>query len=690
MRYNKSKAGLWWWFDRYFGDNRYIWVQILFILVLIVLLVAFIGLVGSVLSQFNLNDDGSSIFIQSVGLAFGASNLPPGEGQSFPVLWQAVAFLLGAVLFSGVTITFVGNLLGNRQEAYRNGTARYPFSGHVLILGGGEMIDAILKDVCHDPNFCHRHIVIVTQDDVQEERLRLKGWMNDVERCCKVTVLLGRRDNISVLKEVNLEKCVRVYIVGEHPDDDDYDSVNTAAWYAAKKLCEDCGIEGSIPCFLFYEHYSSSRLFHLSDMSRYKSLDTLALNRLESMAQNILVKNSPSDNRYPTLDRDGIGPDSPRTVHLVIYGMSSFATAIAVTAAHICHFPNFLTVEAVGDRKDYREKPDCRTKITFIAPDIKEPMERFTAQYKSLFAMSKVTYNDTVTAPDEDFLDVEWEFVEGNIAEESVRSRLERYYRENMEGHTYLTLAICNDDFYRNIDIVTQYLPDNYHKVVMKEDGSVDFEKTIPVFVYLPDGEGLIQMVRREAISIYRNLFAMGNMAESYSPASLRRMEQGKKVNYLYSVGQNYQGMKPTEIEYCWSQISERGTFLRLSNIYCANHIGVKMRSLGLHLLEVRYGDRVGDDEVELMAVVEHNRWNVERLLMGYSPVAQEAREELKQYERQGDVEKMKTKKGELKKLRADYCHNCIAPYGQLIEDDKVYDKYIIRFMPDVVTNNQN
>ena len=75
-------------------------------------------------------------------------------------------------------------------------------------------------------------------------------------------------------------------------------------------------------------------------------------------------------------------------------------------------------------------------------------------------------------------------------------------------------------------------------------------------------------------------------------------------------------------------------------------------------------------EEIEEMARVEHNRWNVEKLLMGF----RKAREEEDRYSVQGIFEE------ELAKNKKLFIHHDIRPFddlGSIKELDREFSKYI-------------
>lgn len=666
-----------WSFDRVFGDNRKVGWQLLYIVVALTVTVAFVALVGWLLLLAGLvHEHPSDLFSHAVGVVFNFSTFAPQTGDvQFPALWQLVGALLGTVLFSGLTITFVVNFFNNRLAAYRNGTVRYWFGDHVLFLGGGEMAVPMLKQVFQDADLRGRHIVVLTNRDVPQVRQSIIGQLGDAERKMKITFLRGRRDDVDELCSVGVQRAGRLYIVGDDPSADDYDSVSIACWRMARRLCTD---RKAVPCYLLLEHASSMHVFLHNSEAMPSCFDTTVVNRLEAVAQRVLVHNGDDNPAYPALDRDGIGPDCGRTVHLVLYGMTPFACSMATTAAHLCHFPNFVTRNAQGE---YGENLDRRTRITFIAPDIECQRHFLTSRLASLFALSRVTVDGVATVPDEDFLDVEWEFVDGSIADPRVRARLEDYYQANREGRTYLTLALCENEARRNIASAL-YLPEAYHHIELRADGrTVDFERTIPVYVFQPDSAELLNMANSE-VPLYRNIFPIGSLRESYDPSIRRHIREGKRINYIYSQGAQYGGMPDeAEIDAKWTMNYAR----QVSNIYGSNQIGVKLRSIGLGGEALRAGARMPEEAADLMAVVEHNRWNMEKLLVGYSPVEKSQREELKRLEPQGG-EKFEAKKDALKRLRETrFQHYCIAPFCQLTDDVRLYDRIIVQNITDVL-----
>ena len=682
----KALSRLGWYFDRIFGDNKRFWWQIAIILGLVLFLVLFIAGVGWLVSKAGLYTrlGKDSTLIQAIGLAFGASNLPPGESQHFPLWWQTIAFLFGAVLFSGVTITFVGNWLGNRQEAYHNGTVRYWFNDHLLFLGGSRIILPMLEMVADDPELNHLHVVVLTTDEVESVRTDINRTLpRETFKRMKITVLSGDHFDKDALASVYAGNARKIYIVGDYLSGSEHDSENVACWEVTKELCSH---RMHVPCILYFSRASSVHLFHRRDGSLGDCLDTTVINYLESVAQRVFVHNGTEKNEYPALDRNGIGPKSKRTVHLVVTGTTSASFAMATAAAHLCHFPNSVNPQTL------ELDPTRRTKITFISPNIKEEMSFITSHLYSLFKMSHYTYvKDTFEDPHKpddaygDFLDIEWEFLDGHTADNWVKERLKRYYHDCVdEGKTYLTMAFCEKEADRNIAAAV-YLPSEFHRIIYKEDKvTVDYEKTIPLLVFQPKHEEMIHNAHKES-PFYRNVFSFGSTRESYDPSIRQRIKEGKRINHIYNKGLDYQHMT-TDQEELDQEWREKSYLEQVSNIYCANHIGVKLRSMGIDEEALHQRNKIPEKYMDVMAAVEHNRWNIEKLLMGYEAMEQKRRLEIKHYESIGDHKVPKDVNDKLKKLKKEqYVHYCIATFKELLVGSRDYDYLIVRNLTDVL-----
>ena len=111
-------------------------------------------------------------------------------------------------------------------------------------------------------------------------------------------------------------------------------------------------------------------------------------------------------------------------------------------------------------------------------------------------------------------------------------------------------------------------------------------------------------------------------------------------------------------------------TVKKWSNIYNANAIPTKLRSIGYTKEHWDNGKQLSEKQVAILAEVEHNRWNVEELLLGYRPVTKKEQEEIEQ-------------KAALKNKKRDeeYAHYDIRPYYDLRNGSEKYDIALTRHL---------
>lgn len=340
-----------------------------------------------------------------------------------------------------------------------------------------------------------------------------------------------------------------------------------------------------------------------------------------------------SDSGYPRLDREPIGADSKQTVHLVISGFDKQAEAVALNAALVAHFPNY----------DCNDSVPLRTRITIIDSDIKARRDDFLAMYQHLFDNS---FYRTVDIKDrkcemhrpiyygqrKDFVDVEWEFVDGSINDETVRQKLVAWVQDERQQ---LTVVVSHENDEKNLSQCVSLPAEIY-------------ERHIPVFVRQRQG-GLADSVKQSLI--YNNVYPFG-MEDCGYDVTLPLVRMAKMLNYFYDYSYSHKKddtqepptVLPSEdVEEAWRKV--KSYKFRLSNICNVMTISSKMHSLGHDTDDVDKFYALTADEIHSLAATEHNRWSVERLMMGCRPCTDEEKTEI----RNNIAAILATKKGEQK-----------------------------------------
>ena len=343
-------------------------------------------------------------------------------------------------------------------------------------------------------------------------------------------------------------------------------------------------------------------------------------------------------------DYEPITVQSEKHVHLVVFSMGEIAEMVVIQAALVAHYPNYVRNHSL------------RTRITMVDVDAEEKCKKMVGRYQHLFDNSyyrivkpseekavvefhKPMYEDRR----EDFVDVEWEFVKAETWNADVREKLKLWAKDDKQ---LLTVVMVDNDKDRNA-AQALCLPNEL------------YERHIPIYLY--------------------------DQQNAEYDVTLPLVRMAKNVNYIYDrcYSENIEHWKgglryaveidPEERERSWARLSN---VKRMSNIYNAMTIATKMRSLGLNAEEWDKFYDIPQQDIELIGQVEHNRWSVEELVLGFRPCTDEEQEKIA-----ADV---KTQKKAYKALKVHYdlrAYNDLRPdeTGKSVE---IYDLCLCSCLP--------
>lgn len=572
--------------------------------------------------------------------------------------------ILGLLLFTGLLISVVSNMLERRVERYREGEIAYPLENHVVVIGFDEMVPMLVRQICSDSRYGNCYILIQSVQPAAKVRNRIHTVL-DARQERRILVLHAQRNSTEELEKLCTTRAREIFLIGE-ANEYDHDSLNIDSLQKIVAIHSKTRNCPRIPVSVLFEYQTTYAAFQISDLAEEwrKQIDFHPFNFYEEWAKKLLVKRCYEEGttkvEYPALDREPITRESDQTVHLVIIGMSRMGVALGVEAAQLLHFPNFCR-----DRR-------LKSRITFIDAAADEEMNFFRGRYRHYFDLAPSRYRD-MTRPDEerilppnwdygsrtDFLDVEFEFIKGRAETPAVQKLLAEWADDPKQQ---LSIAICLN-FPPQAMAMGLYLPD------------VIYARKIPVFVRQETSSALLDLLnnrlKKEPLNRYSHVFPFGMLANSFD-LDRRNTRRAQLVNYIYDYKGIY-GTSPSavpsdhELQQKWDKLP---VALQWSNFYCADSVDIKLRSLGFGATPPM---RLTKGQIELLAEVEHNRWNMEKLLLGYRKPTPE--EEL--------LCRDKAVRKEYKKKR--FIHTDIRPYCELAEGTKDYDRCISECLPLVV-----
>lgn len=649
--------------------------------------------------------------------------------------WSALIAILGVFLLNGLLVSSIIGWIDSRKEKWLKGEVKYRGFlhkyKHYVIIGGNDMTFGIVRQIMPNKGVIP-YILIQTTRDVEEFRRELFSTLTEQQQQ-HIIIYYGSRTSETELMELCLQQAIEVYVLGEQTRTDDFepyhDTVNMQCFDLINLLLQGGNsIKEPIRCYVMFEYQTSFAAFQSSSQSRIIKtpdgkdlLSFIPFSPYENWAQTVLVNGNitiPDKTNititYNNIDGDGISYDSDKIAHIIIVGMSKMGTAMAIETAHLAHFPNFV--------RDNSK----RTKITFIDKNAREESDFFMGRFPDLFKLCKWTdvdgkdhnwYGPTCNEYQyfaKNFLDIEWEFRSGGVESKENREYIESCF--NDKNTEIVTIAVCLPQPHQSL-AAALYLP------------KVAIQKANDIWVYQPQSGELLIDINKGAddakhiweMTTYRKLKPFGMLSLGFDAKLLENEAIWYCSNFYKAkdaLVNKFRQKSDNENTCYWNHWDRKNVeeavlseidlslgklWAIWSNIYQVNTIEFKMRSLGLNF------SKLDDTNIkELFAKVEHNRWNVEKLLMGYRPLEdhtlnKEEIEIVREYLKVKNEELAKIQEGinekdiyydwreesfKVKKVKGFYkdgpmkVHPNICPFECLPMDDKNYDICFTLAMP--------
>ena len=365
------------------------------------------------------------------------------------------------------------------------------------------------------------------------------------------------------------------------------------------------------------------------------------------------------DHPHPALDRKPIMADSDQFVHLAIAGFDAYALAVAVKAANVAHYPNY----------DGKQPQPLRTRISLIGPRTGADRNAFMARFQTLFeqsfyrtvdleAQTSQLHHPQYEGKREDFVDVEWEFIDGELSHPVMAQKLKLWA---LDPRRQFTLVLSDGQDSVNIERALSLPKEIYGQ-------------NIPVWVR--QKKDMLTGVAGRTPK-YKNLISFG-MEDSGYDVRLPAVRLSRLLHYCYSCISARKEIPtvflPEEVEAKWREVT--CLKMRMANVSSIETMATKMHSLGHDPEDARTFYALDREEIDSLSRCEHNRWCVERLMAGMRPCTDEERER---------VGKDITFKGVFKK--ESEAHYDLCAYDDLGADEKgidvrEYDRLLVASIP--------
>lgn len=567
--------------------------------------------------------------------------------------------VLGVIFMTGLLVSLITGFFQRRTERWQNGQIRYSYGlgRFCVVIGANDILANTIRQIDQRYKGHLEHIIVLTSYAIPELRRNFQSELpRSLER--KIVLYSGKMTEQAEIDRLYCQEAEEVFVLGEKTQDNtNHDT-----------MCMRCVhlIAENIP----QQKYRLNVHVLLNDACTYivfqqaeltaeqnKKISFLPFNIYETWARKVLVENHAKESTisYEPLDtKEGISVNDDRYVHLIVAGMTDMGEALAVEAAHIAHFPNFV--------RDH----SLKTKITFVDVNAEEKGREFRTRYHELFDLYSNPMPHLVSrGEDLDFLDVEWEFIAGNIRDKDVLKMVENSIRDN----ALVTMALCFDNQEDTLSTAL-CLPQSI------------YDRSMQVLVYMPQSDDVMQILARSCRTYYSKLRPFG-MINYGADLSHKYVPLSKLVNYAYN--------RPNDVEMKLTMRDDDGntcdminllwdgltTANKWSNIYNSDSIPTKLRSVGKNV-----GDDMdvvlSENDIKVISEVEHRRWNMEKLLMHFRPLTDA---EQKMCIQLGNDEKKRLKNTWMAHL--DICS--LARLREVDMDSVAYDENVTQIIPSMI-----
>lgn len=626
---------------------------------------------------------------------------------------SGITFVLGVLLFTGAFISILTNVISRRVESHHDGLIHYLKSGHYIIMGFDDMIPSVINIILEKDK--DAYILLLTAVDAKTIREKLRKTFTD-KQIKHIIINYGLRTSKEFYKAIHLEAAEEIFIVGNRSlpvhDAMNVENIDSICTYLKNDVKSESKPK-RITCVFkdldTYAAFKTTEIFqHVGDLD----IEFVPYNFYCGWAYQVLLskqyreKSRPEATfEYCSVYRNGLKPDDEQFVHLVFVGITNLSAAFAMEAAHLLHFPNF---------NESTKQP--KTRITLIDTVADEEIPEFITRNRHFFEIQPYVYRDlsgdgpstsAVQSPTSNggFLDVEFEFIKGNIFSQSIQNEISNWALDkNRQLSIFLTMADQRKNFMMGMN-----MPDDV------------YDHEIPIFIRQDRSDNFVTNLRTAENAFfekkktkhyhytgknveeedyhgrYAHIYPFGMNEISYysDETSIRR---AKLINFLYATADydNHHFLGQAKLaemtaDQIWKKADKEWknltVALKWSNLYCAYSIIIKLDVLramrGLDKNDSSHDqDDLNQTEIGNLARVEHNRWNVEKLLMGYRKAQrqEDSYAYRKDFGKDSDYDEKSA--STLEKNKKIYVHQDIRPYEDLVDETRQWDIEIVKYIP--------
>jgi hypothetical protein len=387
-----------------------------------------------------------------------------------------------------------------------------------------------------------------------------KDEENDAIRICRALgalVLVGDATDKALLKKARVDRARHVVVVC-HDDGVNLEiALHTLQLVKEKKVNPKKKIICHVHVIDLQLHESLRQQSLFADFD--DPLDVIVFNTYANCARRML--------RDHPLDYRRITTDDSRVVHLVILGFDRMGQSVALQAAKIGHYAH-----------------GKKLRITVIDSQVERQKREFLSRYPKFGMVCDTQYLDM----DTEDLDI-----------------LEKIREAAHDQHNLTTIVVCLDNDSHNMTWA------------MRIDSRIG-HGNVPILVHMAEEGGLVDLIKDK----HRiKPFGMANI--TCTRELLLHEDLDKLAKVAHEDYREKQKAHTPDTDPAMQRWELLAPDFQDSNRQQADHIPAKLRAIGCFSDYPVKGKQpvaeFSNDEVEILARMEHSRWNADRILAGWT-----------------------------------------------------------------------
>ena len=594
------------------------WLCLLFVIVF-VLIIATLFIIVVVDKNFNMGDvnlPGTAfLLLTDPGNLSGV--LPSNHSWIVGVIYALIA-IVGAIVFGGLLISLISNSVQRRVEKIEGGNVYYQLHDHIVVIGYDTILPSLVKQIVKKQEWQNKDVLILTKKSPAEVREALNPVVDVKSK--NLIIYSGQRSSELDLRKLQAENAHEIFIIGNRQSDD-HDALNIDCLSKLVSIIKGSTSQQHPIINIMLENPATQTILQSTNLAanwqntdkKKSTIRVIPFSFYENWARRVL-----SSQQYPRLL---VNHNTDQQLNIVIFGMSKMGVTIAIEAAHALHFPR---------KKDGGVR---KTIITFISLNAYEEMTLFRTRYHQIFEIQSSRFIDFIdenkmykdipviteipptyfTGKNADFLDVEFEFVRGNAFSNGVQRLLcDRIEKE----HRKMALFACTGKDTTDMNIAL-YLPE---QILRQTD----------IYIRQHHSGQLLDWLRlksEEEQGQYAHIYPFG-MEDTLFDLNHDNQHMGMLINYYFNFHNYYPSffeenhiLDPEEYQDAvdaWNR--DTAVADQWSSCYCCMSFDQKLAQWGIDIDKASIAEikTVINNNIEALGYIEHNRWNMEKLLLGF------------------------------------------------------------------------